>query len=256
MEINKNQELTCFFENGKRAVLLLHAYTGTPNDVRMTARFLEANHYTVLAPLFTGHGTLDPEDILKISPDIWAKDVEKSLDFLKEKGYQKVAVFGLSMGGIFAMNQLRKEDESVIGGGAFCSPITPNSENQILPNFMKYCQLVFQKQRLDSDEIKHKLQELEPKIAHQLTQIEQISREVYRELPRIKKNIFLAQAGQDEMILPQDVYRTAENLKESEVTLHYYPKATHVITIGKERKKLEKDLLTFLDFLPWNEDNR
>ena len=51
-------------KHGKRAVLLLHAYSGSPNDVRMLCRFLEKSEYTVYAPLFEGHGTLDPEDIL------------------------------------------------------------------------------------------------------------------------------------------------------------------------------------------------
>ena len=35
-----------YFKNGKRAVLLLHAYTGSPNDVRMLARQLEKENYT------------------------------------------------------------------------------------------------------------------------------------------------------------------------------------------------------------------
>lgn len=45
-------------------MLLLHAYSGSPNDVRMLARYLEKSEYTVYAPLFTGHGTLAPQDIL------------------------------------------------------------------------------------------------------------------------------------------------------------------------------------------------
>ena len=43
-----------FFEAGPRAVLLLHAYTGSANDVRLLRRFLERNGYTVYAPNFTG----------------------------------------------------------------------------------------------------------------------------------------------------------------------------------------------------------
>ena len=46
-----------YIKKGKRAVLLFHAYTGSPNDVRMLARRLERENYTVLAPMFSGHGT-------------------------------------------------------------------------------------------------------------------------------------------------------------------------------------------------------
>ena len=37
-----------FLPHGKRAVLLLHAYSGSPNDVRMLARFLEKLDYTIM----------------------------------------------------------------------------------------------------------------------------------------------------------------------------------------------------------------
>ena len=41
------------FEHGLRAVILLHAYASGPNDVRLLARTLERENYTVFAPLFT-----------------------------------------------------------------------------------------------------------------------------------------------------------------------------------------------------------
>ena len=46
-------------ESGKRAVLLLHGFTGNPNDVKRLGRYLAERNYTVHAPLYKGHG-LDP----------------------------------------------------------------------------------------------------------------------------------------------------------------------------------------------------
>ncbi|WP_404830759.1 alpha/beta hydrolase, partial [Sporosarcina beigongshangi] len=43
-----------FIETGKRAVLLLHGFTGTSADVRMLGRFLEKKGYTSLAPHYKG----------------------------------------------------------------------------------------------------------------------------------------------------------------------------------------------------------
>lgn len=54
-----------FFEQGPHAVILLHAYSGSSNDMRLLARRLESENYTVLAPIFTGHATGDPADILR-----------------------------------------------------------------------------------------------------------------------------------------------------------------------------------------------
>lgn len=56
---------TIFLPHGSKAVLLLHAYSGSPNDVRMLARALEKLDYTVYAPMYAGHGTTDPLDILQ-----------------------------------------------------------------------------------------------------------------------------------------------------------------------------------------------
>ncbi|GAB7168388.1 hypothetical protein TUA1478L_03840 [Lactiplantibacillus plantarum] len=39
-----------FFEHGQHAVILLHAYAGSANDVRMLARALEREDYTVYGP--------------------------------------------------------------------------------------------------------------------------------------------------------------------------------------------------------------
>ena len=47
----------------KTSSFAAHAYSGSPNDVRMLARFLEKADYTVYAPLFKGHGTMEPYDI-------------------------------------------------------------------------------------------------------------------------------------------------------------------------------------------------
>ena len=52
-------------EGNTRAVILFHAYTGTPADVRMLAQFLHRHDYAVYVPVFSGHGTPDVDDILK-----------------------------------------------------------------------------------------------------------------------------------------------------------------------------------------------
>ena len=54
-------------ESNTRAVILFHAYTGTPADVRMLAQFLHRHDYAVYVPVFSGHGTPDVEDILASS---------------------------------------------------------------------------------------------------------------------------------------------------------------------------------------------
>ena len=63
-----------FFESGKRAVLLLHGFTGNSADVRMLGRFLEKKGYTSLAPHYKGHG-VPPEELIHTGPEEWWEDV-------------------------------------------------------------------------------------------------------------------------------------------------------------------------------------
>ena len=90
------------FEGGKRAVLLLHGFTGNSADVRMLGRFLQDKGYTCHAPIYKGHG-VSPEELLQYDTQDWWKDVLMAYDSLKRKGYNEIAVAGLSLGGVFSL---------------------------------------------------------------------------------------------------------------------------------------------------------
>lgn len=241
-----------YAKHSKRAVLLLHAYSGSPNDVRMLARYLEKSEYTVYAPLFTGHGTLAPQDILAQKTETWWEDTKQAIHFLKAEGFSQVAVFGLSMGGIFAVRALAEQPE-IIGGGYFCSPISP-VENHVPENFERYERYVLKLAGESEQEIEETVAALRPNVYQQLAEIQNQAAITEGKLSDIQAPVFLAQAGQDEMIDPAGVYETAKKLADKRVTLQWYPNSKHVITVGESRKLLEKDVLEFLENLPWNEE--
>ena len=232
-----------FLTHGDVAVLLLHAYSGSPNDVRMLSRFLEKQAYTIYAPLFSGHGTLDPADILKQDPTRWWQESQAALAFLKARGYQKIAVFGLSMGGIFATRLVTAGDPAVIGGGFFCSPITP-VKNNVVENFLLYAQkvLTYAKEPVT----KTKLDTFKTQVSQQLQKIEQQALPAAASLQKIHVPFFMAQAGADEMIDPRGVFQTAQQLTQTNFTLKWYATSGHVITIDPVRREFEQDVAAFL----------
>ncbi|EPI00872.1 putative carboxylesterase [Enterococcus faecalis 13-SD-W-01] len=250
MKINLPKEL--YAPHGKRAVLLLHAYSGSSNDVRMLARFLEKADYTVYAPMFDGHGTLDPEDILTQTPENWWENTKQAVSFLNKEGFSEIAVFGLSMGGIFAVRTI--EECSVLGGGFFCSPIMP-VETNVPENFEKYAGQVLKTAGKTETEINEKLTAMRPKIKEQLAAIEAQAAIAAEKLSEISVPVFMAQAGKDQMIDPMGIFETARALREQRTVLQWYPNSPHVITVGNDRRELEEDVLDFLNKLPWNEEN-
>ena len=243
-----------YLKNGKRAVLLLHAYTGSPNDVRMLARRLEKENYTVLAPKFSGHGTPDPMNILNMSPETWVNDAKQAVNKLQSDGYKEIAVFGLSMGGVIAMNLLGENPDLFVGGGSFSSPIAPESEVSIYPNFLKYCEFMYKKTTTSQEELEEKLNVIKMPLKAQLKEISELTMSAYNNLPNIIKPIFVAQSALDEMIDASGVYKMGDRLKQTFHEIHWYPNSTHVITISKDRKEFERDVAVFLSHIQWNEE--
>lgn len=241
-----------FFERGKRAVLLLHAYTGSANDMRLLGRFLERNNYTVYAPQFTGHATDRFEDILeKGDPEIWREDALSAADFLFQKGYEQVAVFGLSMGGVVATNIL--PTGQFIGGGSFNSPIMEVGKSNVPKAFLNFARY-FKKQRgIPAQQISEEVEAMVPHLEAQRKKISQFSRETRELLPQIKVPYYLASAGRDELIDPASGAALRDALTGTKVDYQYFPEATHVITVGKNRDAFEETLLTFLENLSWKE---
>ena len=253
MERKINLPKPLFIENGPRAVLLLHAYSGSSNDVRMLSRFLEHELFTVYSPNFSGHATLSPEDILAKNPSNWWDDSIKAVKFLQEKGYEQLAIFGLSMGGIVAMRMLTEQIPGVIGGGSFCSPIFP-VENHVPENFILYAEKVLTTAGIPKENQVERLSFIKDAVFKQLKEIEAFSGQTANLLPNIEQPIFIAQAGKDEMIDSTGVFKVAENIQQTQFTLNWYPNSGHVITVGPEHKQLEQDVLNFLNSLSWNEE--
>jgi len=86
--------------NGK-AVLLIHGWSSTPYEIRRLGTYLNANGYSVSAPMLKGHGTV-PKDLENVKWQDWLNDVEAEYKKLKLQ-YGKVYVGGTSIGSSLAV---------------------------------------------------------------------------------------------------------------------------------------------------------
>lgn len=252
MKINEVVPETTFFKGDSRGIIIFHAYTGSPNDVRSLGRSMNNQGYSVLLPLFAGHGTKRPEDILGAGPDLWQGDLEESIAFMQAQGCSQLAVFGLSLGGIFAMNALECYSELVIGGGALCSPIVPDSKTNIVPSFNYFAKKLIEQSGADEVETTQRLTEIAHLLTKQLTDINEFTTTVFNQLGTVKQPTLLVQAGKDQMIDPQDVYLIQKALVQSETQVKWYPESGHVITVGPARQALQADVLAYVKTLPWD----
>lgn len=240
------------FEKSRKAVLLLHAYTGSPNDVRQLGRRLERNGYTVYAPQFTGHSTGRFEDILeKGSPEVWLQDVLNATAFLKKKGYEEIVVLGLSLGGMMATKAMEIND--YLGGGSFNSPIFGIGESRVPAAFINYYRVFTRRQGGTSKAVEKQVEKIKPKLNQQLTDLAKFSEDIQKNIEKIHVPYYIASSGKDELIDRSNGKVLRDALINAEVDYNYFPDSTHVITIEREREPFEQSILAFLEKLNWKE---
>ncbi|RND54624.1 alpha/beta hydrolase [Lacticaseibacillus paracasei] len=228
------------YEGTDTGVVLLHAYTGSPNDMNFMGRALQRAGYGVYAPLFTGHGTIEPMDILtKGNPDIWWAEASAAVSHMTAK-YDRVFVFGLSLGGIFAMKALEILP-GVTAGGVFSSPILPG-KHHLVPGFLKYAQ--------DMNRLAGVPDESTQILAYlpgQLAAIDNFATGVAADLYLVNKPIFIGQAGADELVDGQLAYQLRDALINApQVDFHWYDNDKHVITVNSAHHALQQDVIAFM----------
>lgn len=236
-----------YFPHGRQGVILLHAYSGNSNDVRMLGRALEKDNYTVYAPVFTGHGG-DPCNILKDgSPDEWWTDTQLAIRRLRDSGVDRIAIFGLSLGGLFATRAL-ENDPDLLGGGIFASPITTWGASNVPEYFPKLAADYYQRVNTSSTITDQKLAWIDQHLPAQLAAIQVMTKELATHLDQLTRPFFIAQGGKDEMIDPQSGQDLATRLRARHlpVDYHFYPTATHLLTVNTAHRQLFTDVLNYL----------
>lgn len=239
-----------FFKNGHNGVILLHAYSGNTNDVRMLGRELDRHGYTVYAPLFTGHGG-DPCNILKDgSTAAWWDDTKLAICRMHDAGVDQLAIFGISLGGLFAARAL-EYDDTLKGGGAFSSPITTWGRSNVPEYFPKLAMNYYQRTQTPPEAAKEKLAWIDRHLPAQLADIQQMAKQLDRNLNKIHQPFFISQGGKDEMIDPRSGAELAASLRAqgTPVDYCYYPDATHLCTVNSAHRQLFSDVLDYLQKL-------
>ncbi len=237
-----------FFEAGKRAVLLLHGFTGNSADVRMLGRFLEKKGYTCYAPHYKGHG-VPPEELVHTGPEDWWKDVQEGYQFLKNKGYHEIAAAGLSLGGVFSLKL--GYTVPIKGIIPMCAPMYIKSEEMMYQGILDYAREYKKHEGKPPVQIEEEMQRFKKTPMKTLKALQALITEVRQNVDLIYAPTFVVQARHDQMINPDSaniIYNGVEShLKE----LKWYEQSGHVITIDQERDQLHQDVFAFLEKLDW-----
>ena len=103
-----------FFPRGPRAVLLVHGFTATPQEMRFLGEYLADRGYTTLGVRLAGHAT-HLRDLARTTWRDWAASVEDGWHILRSAGYAQIAVVGLSLGGALALYHAARFPVEAVG---------------------------------------------------------------------------------------------------------------------------------------------
>ncbi|HIW12627.1 MAG TPA: alpha/beta fold hydrolase [Candidatus Salinicoccus stercoripullorum] len=238
-----------FFEEGEKAVLLLHGFTGNSSDVRQLGRYLQKQGITSYAPHYEGHAE-PPENLLQSSPHVWWSQVLEAYDFLREKGYDRIFVAGLSIGGVFALRLATERD--VMGVATICSPMYLKDRETMYEGVLEYARSFKEMEGKAADIVDKEMSRFEP--TGMLDEIRDMISLVNGKLDDVFDPLFIAQSEKDEMINPDsaNIIYDETATEEDEKELKWYPESGHVLTIDVEKKELFEDLHHFMNQLDWN----
>jgi carboxylesterase len=88
-------------QGGPVGVLMIHGFSGCPNEMRMVAEYLHERGFTVAGPCLPGHGTT-AEDLNRRKWREWTAHVDDAFVDLQAR-CQRVFVGGFSLGALLAL---------------------------------------------------------------------------------------------------------------------------------------------------------
>ena len=237
-----------FFEAGKRAVLLLHGFTGNSSDVRMLGRFLEKNGYTSLAPHYIGHG-VPPEELIHTGPSDWWKDVMRGYDQLKAAGYEEIAVAGLSLGGVFSLKL--GYTVPIKGIVTMCAPMSMKTTEIMYEGVLKYAREYKRYEGKEAIRIEEEVVELQKQSMESVPELRNLVYDVRKHIDHVYAPLFVVQGRKDEIIDIDSATIIHDEVESFEKQIKWYEKSGHVITLDQEKEQLHEDILEFLQSLEW-----
>lgn len=238
------------FEAGKRAVLLLHGFTGNSSDVRMLGRFLQKKGYTSHAPHYKGHG-VPPEELVHTGPQDWWQDVMDGYEHLKNLGYDEIAVAGLSLGGVFSLKL--GYTVPVKGIVTMCAPMYIKSEEVMYQGVVDYARQFKKFEGKSEEVIEQEIEAFKKTPMNTLKALQNLISDVRNHIDMIYAPAFVVQARHDEMINPESANIIYNEIESTMKEIKWYEESGHVITIDKEKEQLHEDIYDFLEKLDWND---
>ena len=244
--------------NASPGCLLIHGFSGTPQEMRFLADRLYTSGYTVDAVRLAGHGTTI-EDFSRATRHDWYRSARAGVEELQHEA-ARVVVIGQSMGALLAL-QLAVEYPQVIAAVVLLSPALVLSNpwvhriGPVLPLLLPFARrrsirrgardVADRQARTESPSYP----ELPLSALHQLLTLQKLVRRV---LPQVRQPALIIHSRQDHTCPPRNAAILQRGLG-GPVRAVLLEDSFHVISIDVDKERVAAEVAAFVESLATSE---
>jgi carboxylesterase len=233
---------------GRRGVLLLHGFAGTPPELRRLGEHLANNGYRCRGPALAGHG-MTPRDLGATSHTDWMASAQRELDVLAAE-CDEVMVVGQSMGGTLALHlaatDLRVAAVATLAAAVWLSGVAV----RLLPvarHVVRWHQAGDDIDLYDPAAV----DELYSHGRRPMSSIHEFTRLiglVRNELAAVRAPVLLMHGGRDRTIHPDNAVEIERRLVCSrDVSRVSFPRSGHGMSVDVDRDQINESVLGWFD---------
>jgi carboxylesterase len=226
---------------GRRGVLLLHGFAGTPPELRRLGVHLAARGWTCLAPVLAGHGRT-PEELGPTRWRDWARSAQEAFDELGAE-CDTVCVAGQSMGGTMALH-IAASNPSVAAVAAMASPIWVRDWRlRLLPVLHRLVRWHSPSGDIDlyDQAAIEELWSYDRRPTRSIMEFTRFITAVSHELAMVRAPVLLLHGGRDRTIDPRNMDDIAARLVCSPVVeTQLLPRSGHAVSVDVDRETVNE----------------
>ncbi|MGH7723532.1 MAG: alpha/beta hydrolase [Candidatus Dormibacteria bacterium] len=233
---------------GRRGVLLLHGFAGTPPELRRLGEHLAAHGYRCRGPALAGHAST-PEALEATTRRDWTASAQAELDSLAGE-CDEVMLAGQSMGGTIALH-LAATDLRIAAVATLATPIWLS---RLATWAVPLARRVMRWQRPGDDIDLYDLDAIDELHSHGLRPMRSIQEfvrllaEVRDQLPAIRAPVLVLHGGRDRTIDPANAAEIARRLVCSRAVRHRsFPRSGHGMSVDVDREQVNACVLEWFD---------
>lgn len=230
------------------AILLLHGFTGSPQDLKKLGTSLKNQGFACYVPIYSGHG-FGAEALLQSSVNQWWEDAQAAYAFLHRHGYAKISVIGHSLGGVFALQLAQNHNLTAMI--SLCAPIVsasdlPSDTLDLKSRLHTYAKQYKKLEQKSDDIINLELALLAQQPSPLLDKITRFIEATSAGLAKIHCPVQVLQGALDAPRYQHSAALITETVSSTIKQSHYYPHSGHMLMLEADHQQVFRDIAGFL----------